>query len=300
MKPAPFAYARPASLAEALELLGRHRENARILAGGQSLIATLNMRLSTPDILVDIAGIPGLDAISVQDGVVRIGARTSHRAIEQSVEVAKHLPLLTQAAPHIGHVAIRNAGTIGGSIAFADPAAEWPACCIALDASILVVGRKGERRIAARSFYRGLYETALAVDEIITAIEFPILPGYRTAFLELARRHGDYAIVGIAAVARVGAAAARIGAAEASVDRGRLSDVRLAFIGAGPKPTLATRAMAALEGKALDKDVLEAARQALTLDLEPTGDLYSSPATKRHLAGVLLARAAAALTEPTP
>jgi len=282
MKPAPFAYARPESIAAACELLRRHGDGARLLAGGQTLIATLNMRLSTPDLLVDIAGIPGLDGIRLQGSTARIGARTTHRAIELSSAVAERLPLLSQAAPLIGHVAVRNCGTLGGSIAFADPAAEWPACAVALDASIVIAGRGGERSVPARSFYRGLYETALGPEEIITAIDFPLPgPSYRSVFLELARRHGDYAIVGVAAVAAI-------------ADR-RLADVRLAFIGAGPRPMLARHAMAALEGKPAAADAAGAAAEALSLDLEPIGDLYSTPATKMHLARVLLRRAVEAL-----
>ena len=285
MKPAPFAYARPDSLAAACELLRRHGDNARILAGGQTLIATLNMRLSTPDLLIDIAAVPGLDGISVRGRALRIGARTSHRTIEQSPEVAQLVPLLAQAAPQIGHVAIRNSGTIGGSLAFADPAAEWPACAIALDATIVATSVAGERSIPARAFFRALYDTALAPDEIIVAVEFPILgPGYRSTFLELARRHGDYAIVGTAVVARLA--------------RDTLSDVRLAFIGAGPTPMLARSAMAALEGKSAVHTDTAAAEAALAQDLAPIGDLYSSPATKMHLARVLLRRAVAAITAP--
>jgi len=282
VKAPSFAYAKPRSLDEVFALAEQHGEDVKLLAGGQTLLATLNMRLSSPALLIDITGVPGLAGIAVQGNVVRIGALTTHRAIERSPEIAKLLPLLAQAAPNIAHVAIRNAGTLGGSLAHGDPAAEWPACCVALDATIVIAAKSGERRVRARDFYRGLFETALGVGEVITAVEFP-LPGagYRSAFLELARRHGDYAIVGVAALAKA--------------TGGALSDARLAFVGAGPTPILAKSAMAAIEGKKLGADTIAAAQAALTKDLAPTGDLNGSPATKLHLARVLCGRALTAL-----
>lgn len=282
MKPAQFAYAKPSSLADAFTLLARHGNDAKLLAGGQSLIATLNMRLSTPSILVDITGIPGLAGIAVGSGKVRIGALTRHRDIERSEEIARHAPLLTQAAAHIAHVAIRNAGTIGGSIAFADPAAEWPACMLALDAEFVIASGGGARRVKAREFFKGLYTTALEPNEVLASVEFPDLgTGYRSVFMELARRHGDYALAGIAAVAKV--------------DGQQLTDVRVAYLGLGATSLLGARAMAAVEGKAYSAEVVAAAQQALGDDIDPIGDLYSSPATKRHLARVLTGRALAAL-----
>lgn len=282
MKAPSFAYAKPRSLDEVFALTERHGDDAKLLAGGQTLLATLNMRLSSPALLIDITGLPGLAGITVGGGTLRIGALTTHRAIERAPEVAQHLPLLAQAAPHIAHVAIRNAGTLGGSLAHADPAAEWPACCVALDAEIVIASRRGERRVKARGFHRGLFDTALGVGEVITAVEFP-LPGagYRSAFLELARRHGDYAIVGVAALAKVAG--------------GALFDVRLAFIGGGATPMLARTAMAAVEGKKVGAETIAAAQAALARDLAPTGDLNGSPATKLHLARVLCGRALTAL-----
>jgi carbon-monoxide dehydrogenase medium subunit len=281
VKAPSFAYAKPRSLEEVLVLL-RRTEDAKVLAGGQTLLATLNMRLSSPAVLVDITGVPGLAGIGVRGNVLRIGALTRHREIERSAEVAAHAPLLAQAAPHIAHVAIRNAGTIGGSLAHADPAAEWPACCVALDAEIVIASRSGERRVKARDFFKGLFETALGDGELIAAVEIPLLgAGYRSAFLELARRHGDYAIVGVAAAARpVG---------------GALSDLRLAFLGAGTTPILARNAMAAAEGKPVSPDAIAAALGALAKDLAPIGDLNAAPATKLHLARVLCGRALAQL-----
>ena len=285
MKSPAFAYARPASLGEVFTLLQTHGEGAKLLAGGQSLLATLNLRLSAPDILIDITALPGLSGISVGKDTVRIGALTTHREIEHSGEIAKYLPLLAQAVPHVAHVAIRNVGTFGGSIAMADPAAEYPAVCVALDAQFVIAGAKGERRVAAREFFKGMYETALQPGEVLVAGEFKIAAaGYRAAFLELARRHGDYAIVGLAA--------------QADCSGGKYSDVSLAFLGAGGEPVLARTTAAALEGKAFGPDTIALAQDTLAQDLDPPGDLYSSSATKLHLARVITGRALAALAAP--
>ncbi len=277
MKAPAFAYAKPRTLQEAFALLERHGSDARIIAGGQSLVAILNLRLAAPSILIDITALPGLAGVSVSGGKLVIGALTRHREIEQSAEVAKHCPLLTQAAPHIAHVAIRNSGTLGGSIALADPAAEWPACCLALDATFRLVSAKGERRVAAREFFTGLYATALGPAELVAAIEIPLLPEHRSVFLELSRRKGDYAIVGVAAVAKS--------------TGGRLSDVRLAYLGGGDVPKLARRAMQAAEGKPPATDLAA----ELAGDLSPLADLENKAETKLHLANVLARRALAAL-----
>jgi carbon-monoxide dehydrogenase medium subunit len=282
VKAPPFAYARARSLAEALDLLERHGERASVLAGGQSLLATLNMRLSAPELLIDISRLGDLSGIRVRDGHVRIGALTTHAEIERSPDIAKHLSLLAQAAPHIAHAAIRNVGTIGGSLALADPAAEWPACCVALDASFTLAGKHGTRQVKAREFFKGLYSTALRPGEMLTHVEIPVPgAGYRAAFVELARRRGDYAIVGLAAVAKS--------------TGGKLSDVRLAFFGVGATPVLAKAAMAAMDGKPASADVIAAVTKALAKDLEPNADLYSSAVTKMQLARVLTARALTAL-----
>ena len=282
MKAPPFAYARARNLAEVFELLAAHGDGAKLLAGGQSLIATLNMRLSSPQLLIDITRLTQLSGIEVRDGRVRIGALTTHAEIERSPEIRKHLPLLAQAAPHIAHAAIRNVGTFGGSIALADPAAEWPACCVALDAQFVIAGKTGARRVAARDFFRGLYATALRPDEVLTHIEIAVPgPEYRSAFVELAQRRGDYAIAGLAAIAK------RAG--------GALTDLRLAYLGVGPTPLLARGAMAAMEGKRAAADTIAAAMKALAKDIDPAPDLYSSAATKMQLARVLTGRALAAL-----
>ena len=264
MKAPAFAYARPKDLADVFDLLEKHGERAKVLAGGQSLIATLNMRLSAPELLIDISRLRELSGIQVKGGTATIGALTTHAEIERSAEIRKHLPLLAQAAPHIAHPAIRNVGTIGGSLALADPAAEWPACCIALDAQVVMSGKRGARKVAAREFFKGLFATALKPNEVLTGIEIPVqAPDSRSAFVELAQRRGDYAIVGLAAVASG-------------------KQRTFAFLGAGDRPILAVHA-----GKAQD---IRGARSGLAKDLSPAADLYHSPATKLHLAGVLLER----------
>ncbi len=281
MKAPPFDYAKPTALAEVFPLLEKHGDDARIIAGGQSLLATLNMRLSEPTLLIDLGAIDGLRGITLQNDCVRVGAMTRHSDIEDSPLIAKHVPLLSMAVPHVAHRAIRNRGTIGGSIAFADPAAEYPACAIALDASIVLAGKRGERRVKASDFFLDLYTTAMAPDEIITACEFPLQPATRFAFDELARRHGDYAIVGLAAAARI--------------DAGIATDVRLVFLGVGNTPVRARAAEAAIEGKAPNTATLAAAKTALAGELSPAADLYNSAQTKLHLADVLMRRTMARL-----
>jgi carbon-monoxide dehydrogenase medium subunit len=282
MKAPPFAYIKAATLAQVFQLLETHGDGARLLAGGQSLLAALNLRLSSPQILIDITGIRELAGITVARGKVTIGALTTHAEIENSREIAATLPLLAQAAPHIAHVAIRNVGTIGGSIALADPAAEWPACCLALGAEFVIAGKAGSRKVKARDFFQALYTTAIGPAEVLTAIEIPIpADGSRVAFVELTRRRGDYAIVGVAAIARS--------------DQAVLSGVQLAFLGVDQIPVLAKTAMAEVEGKRLSPAVIAAAAKALASDLDPSGDAYSTPATKMHLARVIASRALNAL-----
>jgi carbon-monoxide dehydrogenase medium subunit len=258
LKAPSFAYAKPRTLAQALELLARHGEGARILAGGQSLIPTLNMRLSSPEILIDITGLPGLNEINNNGKSVKIGALVTHSQIEKSPEVRQHVPLLAQAVPHIAHAAIRNRGTLGGSLALADPAAEYPACAVALQATIVISSSKGERRVKAEEFFKGLFETDLKQGEILTAAEFP--SGGKSAFLELTRRHGDYAIIGLA-----------------------VHESRFVFFNAGATPVFAKQASSSGN--------LKDALSALKKELSPPADLYNTSATKLHLAGVLLERA---------
>jgi len=286
MKAGAFAYARASSLAEVFDLFERCGGEARILAGGQSLIAALNMRLATPALLIDINSLPDLARVVVHGGSVRIGALTRHRSVERSAEIARHLPLIHQAMPHVAHAAIRNRGTFGGSIAYADPAAELPACSVALDATFRIAGKSGERRVPARQFFKGFYETDIRAGEVLLGAEFEALqPGYRSAFLELTRRHGDYAIAGVAAHGKFVA--------------GRFADVRLAFFGIGAMPALAVSAAQALEGNRYTPDTMAAVRSAVSADLQAvaSSDLYHGAMTKLHLARVLASRAVHALTE---
>jgi carbon-monoxide dehydrogenase medium subunit len=280
VKPVQFAYHRPASLDEALALMDSYGADGRVLAGGQSLVPALNMRLAAPAALIDINRLPGLDGISLEPAGLVIGALARHEAVEASPLIARHAPLIAQAMPHVGHRAIRTRGTVGGSVALADPAAELPACLVALDAIVRVAGRGSRRDIPAQRFFRGIYTTDLAPGEIVTAVVVPpIGPGWRSRFAEFARRHGDYALVGLAAHCRV--------------DGGAIKEARLAFCGVGATPVRASRAEAALSGHRPDADVVAEAGRALDADLDPPGDVHASPALRRHLARVLLARAVA-------
>lgn len=277
MKAPAFDYQKPRSLDAVFELLASHGDEARLLAGGQTLLATLNMRLSEPALLIDITAIEALKGISVQGQVLRIGALATHSEIEASALVAQHAPLLSLAAPHIAHRAIRNLGTWGGSIAYADPAAEWPCCLAALDGVVVVRSTRGERRIAARDFFLDLYTTALAEGELVTACELPLAQAADVfRFDELARRHGDYAIVGLALAAR-------------SVPGG-LGRPKLAFLGLGTTPIRARRTEALFASTPFTTMHLGALMDSLLDELQPLADLTNSAATKRHLAGVLTRR----------
>ncbi|HSE03630.1 MAG TPA: xanthine dehydrogenase family protein subunit M [Methylomirabilota bacterium] len=299
MKPAPFEYHRPASLVETFELLDRYGEDGRLLAGGQSLVPALNLRLATPRAVIDINRIPDLDAIRVTGEGLVIGALVRQEALERSPLVRAHAPLIAAAVPHVGHAAIRARGTIGGSLALADPAAELPACAIALGATIRAARRGGARAIGADEFFRGIYATALVPGEIVTEILVPsAAPGWRWGFEELARRHGDFALAGLAAGIRLAggdAAVAARGAAEG--EPGEYEEARLVFFGVGPRPVRARRAEAALVGRRADAEALGAAGRALEDDLDPPGDVHGSPALRRHLARVLLARVVGRLVE---
>lgn len=283
MKPQPFAYRRATSLADACAMLDAHDGNARILAGGQSLIPSLALRLSQPELLIDISQLADLRGIRIAGQEMVIGALTRHADIERAADVKRLFPTLAEAARHIAHPAIRNRGTIGGSIALADPAAEWPAAALAFDMRFTTVSSKGERRLPATDFFKGLYETALEPGEVLKSIHVP-LPGanLRAAFGELTRRSGDYAIVGAFV--------------NATVTGGRLSVPRVAYFGVASRALLATGAMHALDGSSSgDAAALDAARACLEADLDPIADLYNGRATKLHLSGVLLGRLLARL-----
>ena len=277
MKSPKFDYIKAVSIQHALELLAQHGDDARLLAGGQTLLATLNMRLSEPLLVIDITGLEGLGEIALKGGRLHIGALVTHSQIEASSLVAEHAPMLCAAAPHIAHRAIRNAGTWGGSIAFADPAAEWPCCLVALEGNIHVIGLSGARSIAAVDFFQDLYTTALAEGEIVTGADVPVATAADWfAFDELARRHGDYAVAGLAVSARFDGTLAQY--------------VRLGFLGLGTTPLRVPRTESLLAGKTLDAGTIEIAQASLKAELDPMSDLHHSAATKRHLATVLARR----------
>jgi aerobic carbon-monoxide dehydrogenase medium subunit len=283
MKAPAFSYLRPTRITEVITLLQQHGDEARLLAGGQTLLATLNMQLSEPALLIDLQAVKALKGIALDGSLLRIGAMVTHSEIEASPLVADHAPLLRKAASHIAHRAIRNLGTLGGSIAYGDPAAEWPACLLALDGVVLARGPEGERRIAAQNFFTGLYTTALAANEIIVACEFPVSSAQqRFAFDELTRRHGDYAVVGLAASAKVA--------------NGVLSQVRLAWLGVGTQPARTVAVEQVFEGQFFSNALLASAIQALRIELHPQADLTHSAATKQHLAEVMLKRILMVLT----
>jgi carbon-monoxide dehydrogenase medium subunit len=281
MKASAFSYARATSVGNALELLVTHGDGAKVLSGGQSLMPAMNLRLLSPEILVDIGDLVELKGIERKGDVLRIGALTRHVDLLKSVEIAAHAPLLTEAIAHVAHPAIRNKGTLGGSLAHADPASELPACMLALNATIIVRGPAGERRIAAEDFFTGIHETALSAQELLIAVEVPVSQKDSVHFFhEFARRHGDYAIVGVAA--------------QAVMQGGVFGDLRLAFFAVGDRPVLA-EAVARLIGVAVTPEMLANASTALGEELDPQEDQQASPAMRRHLAKVLLARCVSAL-----
>lgn len=276
MKALAGGYARAKDVAHALDLLAAADGMGRVLAGGQSLIAAMNMRLSTGDMLVDISRIEALRGVTVEGGTLRIGALTRHVDIGTDPLVAEHAPLLVQAVHHIAHAAIRNRGTIGGSLAHADPAAEFPACVLALGGTIHLQGPDGMRAVAAEDFFVDVFETAIAEGEILTAITLPLIePGERHVLIETARRSGDYALAGLCLVKRA-------------------AGHRLSAFSVEPRPILAVAAM-----ERLDAGDAAGAVQALRNEIDPPSDTQASAAYRRHLAGVLLTRALQDLTGET-
>ncbi|WGS18670.1 MULTISPECIES: xanthine dehydrogenase family protein subunit M [unclassified Bradyrhizobium] len=281
MKAAAFAYARATSVANALELLAAHGDRAKVLSGGQSLMPAMNLRLVSPDIVVDIGGLHELGGFTLKKDILVIGALTRHVDLLRSGEVAVHAPLLRDAVAHVAHPAIRNRGTLGGSLAHADPASELPACAVTLDATIVVRSAGGERRIAAGEFFRGIYETALSSEELLVAVELPVAgEGSTFFFQEFARRHGDYAIAGLAA--------------RSVVKSGTFADLQLGFFAVGDRPLLAVAARRLINVSITPVTVAEAVA-ALTDELDPQEDQLASAAMRRHLAGVLLRRCVATL-----
>ena len=277
MKSAAFDYVKPKALQEALSLLEQGGDDAQLIAGGQTLLATLNMRLSEPAVLIDITDIAELKGISVVGDSLRIGALVTHTEIEDSELVAKHAPLLKAAAPHIAHRAIRNLGTWGGSLAYGDPAAEWPACSLTLRATMIIHGPAGERRISANDFFIDLYTTSLEPDEILVATEIPLASKQEVFYFhELARRHGDYAVAGLAAVAQK----------QGDV----LTDCAFTFFSVGATPVIATKAQDLINGQKLNDELIARAVAEARDEIEAIADITNSAEAKQHLIGVLLER----------
>ncbi len=272
MKASAGGYARATDLRHALDLLVASEGQGRVVAGGQSLVAAMNMGLTGGDLLVDISRVEGLSGVADEGGSLRIGALTRHAAVGADPLVRKHVPLLSAAVGYIAHAAIRNRGTIGGALAHADPAAEFPACVLALGGRLHVEGPNGAREIAAEDFFEDTFVTALDEGEILTAVSVPKAePGERHVIQEVARRSGDYALAGLCLVKRQ-------------------AGCRLSVFSVGPTPLLAEGAM-----EALDRGDLEGAVDALSAEIDPPSDTQATATYRRHLAGVLLRRAVAGI-----
>ena len=255
MKASAFSYARATSVVNAIELLVAHGDGAKLLSGGQSLMPAMNLRLVAPELIVDIGALNELRGIKINAGILSIGALTRHADLLKSSEIAAHAPLLTDAVAHVAHPAIRNRGTIGGSLDHADPASELPACMVALNATIITCGPAGERRIPARDFFTGIYETVLSAQDLLVAVELPVAQQKsRHFFREFARRHGDYAIVGLAA--------------QAVVEKDLLTDFRPVFFAVGDRPVLA-KAAAKLLKTAVTPALLSEASSDLSEEIDP-------------------------------
>jgi carbon-monoxide dehydrogenase medium subunit len=281
MKASAFSYARATSVVNALELLVAHGDKAKVLSGGQSLMPAMNLRLISPELIVDIGEITELRGIAVKGDVLKIGALTRHVDLQKSPEIVTHAPLLTEAVAHVAHPAVRNRGTLGGSLAHADPASELPACMLALNATIVVSGQGGERRIAAADFFKGIYETDLSAQELLVGVELPVeRKNSAHFFFEFARRHGDYAIAGLAA--------------QAIMQGDVFADFRMAFFAVGDRPVLA-KAATRLIDVAVTPAVLSDALTALSEELDPHDDQQASASMRRHLSKVLMARGVSAL-----
>jgi len=279
LKPPPFLYESPDALDEVLSLLAEHGDEAKLLAGGQSLVPLLSFRLARPAVLVDLNAVGGLSGVSAADGHVTVGSMVRERAAGRSTTIADQIPLMASAIPLIGHEAIRTRGTIGGSIAHADPAAELPAVAVATRAQMVArsAGR-GERTVPATEFFQGYFTTALAADELLTEVRFPEMgSGWGAHFEEAARREGDFAMVGVAAAIHL---------ADATID-----DARLVLIGVGDTPGRAEDAERVLIGAEPGADAFEEAAAAAVRDLEPPSDLHGSATYRRYVAQILVRRA---------
>lgn len=272
-----FEYVAAGTVEEAVGLLAEHREEAKLLAGGQSLVPLLNYRLARPRVVVDINRLP-LDGIQVTDGRLRLGALVRHATLDESPEIARLCPVLAEAARLIGNVRVRTLGTLGGSLAHADPAAELPMVMVALDASLTVAGPRGRRTLAAREFFKGYLTTALGPEELLAEVELPVTRGMGHAVEEFARRAGDFAIVAVTALVGLDR-------------RGRVEEARIAFAGVGPTPVRVPAAEDLLRGQEPTAERLAEAARAAQDALDPESDAFVSAAYRRHLAGVLSRRA---------
>lgn len=281
MKPAPFQYFAPDALEAALELKAQYGDEAKALAGGQSLIPAMNFRVAQPSILIDLNRINGLRYIH-KNGALRIGAMTVQSAAEHDPLVAQYAPLLREAIPNIAHSQIRNRGTVGGSIAHADPASELPVVCMALNARMLARSKSAERWIEAKDFFSGLFSTSMQPDELLVEIEFPAIAAKMGfAFMEIARRHGDYAMAGVAALLSVD-------------DEGNCEQARLVYLNVGDRPVEAFQASASLTGKPpIETAFKEAGQIASQQEMSPFGNLHASADYQRHLSAILTERALA-------
>ncbi len=283
MKPPAFQYVAPKTLEEALEARAEHADDCAVLAGGQSLMPLLNLRMAFPGTVIDLAGVGELAGIREWDGGVAIGAMTRQRTAEGDALIRDRAPLMSVALPNIGHAAIRNRGTVGGSIAHADPAAALPAVALALDAQLVAKRKGGERTIDAADFFAGFLTTALEPDELLVEVRLPAMAkGHGVAFHELARRHGDFALVGVAAAV--------------ALDGGRIADARLAFIGVGGAPVRAREAEKVLVGAEPGAELFAEAAETAKGELDPAGDSHASAEYRRRVAGVLAQRALAEAT----
>ncbi|MCP4359709.1 MAG: xanthine dehydrogenase family protein subunit M [Chloroflexi bacterium] len=280
MKPAPFEYIAPQSLAEALTAVQTHGFDAKLLAGGQSLVPVMNFRLAQPGVLVDLNDIAELDFVQREaDGRFRFGSMTRQRTLEYHPLIAEHLPLLYETMPHIAHSQIRNRGTLGGSLVHADPAAELPVIAVALNGRFKLQKSDGERWVSSSDFFTSLFETACEDEEILTEIEIPPLPPRTgTAFMEVSRRHGDFGLGGVAAVVTLN-------------EDGHCTAVRLVYLNAGDVPMVARQAAQQLIGEKEGDELFTAVAEAAQSEIDPTGDIHASADYKRHLASVLTIRA---------
>ena len=278
MKAPKFSYTRGESLDQVLTLLNEYGEEGRILAGGQSLMPTLNMRLSNPKILIDINHLSELKSISLNDDIVSIGALSRHSEVGRSPVVERHLPLIADAIPHVAHVAVRNRGTFGGSVALADPAAELPACVLALGGTLVLQSVRGIRKIIADDYFLGLYETERKPDELLIEVQIPVQdPTALSAFVELSQRKGDYAIAGLAFVG--------------TLENQLIKTAKLVYFGSETKPTLANNTMEVLTNTPWDDKTRELIAETLGQDLDPMTNLQGSAKMKLHLQKVLTGRA---------